>query len=120
MAACSEGNIRILEQPRGRERLLLAVKCVPELGLDLEGVVRVVTSCEGVQERSGALASESTIPIVSRVGEALQDGRLATEDGGDGVGDAASTASTPAREGAEEVEDGRKDGDEVGEAACVL
>jgi len=120
MAACSERDVCILEQPGSRECLLLAVKRVPELGLDLEGIVRVVASSERVKERGGALTSESAETVVSCVGEALHDGRLATEDGGDGGGHAAATAAAAARDGAEEVEEGGNDGDDVGEATCVL
>jgi len=111
MAACSERDVRILEQFGSSECLLLAVKRVPELGLDLEGIVRVVASSERVKERGGALTSESAETVVSCVGEALHDGRLATEDGGDGGGHAAATAAAAARDGAEEVEDGGQDGD---------
>jgi hypothetical protein len=84
MAACSDCNIRILEQLSSRESLLLALKRVPELRFDLEGIVRVITSGERVQERSRALTSESAETVVSCVCEALHDRQLATEDGGDG------------------------------------
>jgi len=105
MAACSERNVRILKQPRSRECLLLAVKGIPELDPDLEGIVRVVTSSERVQERSRALTRESAVTVISRVGEALHDCHLATKNRGDGGGNTGAAAAATTRYGVEEVEE---------------